>query len=72
MKKETICKFLNLISLILLVAFIVFLFIDYSFYINSGTSAPFSVFILVRSLEFILPSIVIFIISKIIKKKYNK
>lgn len=72
MKKEKIYEFLYLVSMFLIIAFIIILGIDYSNYDTGGTSAPFYVFIVVRTLEFVLPSIIVFVIAKIIKKKYSQ
>ena len=65
MKKE---KFLYGLSIVLLIVFIVFVIIDYSKY-NDSYSAPFSAYILVRALEFVLPSIILFVVAKLISKK---
>ena len=62
-------KFLYLISVILVILFLVIILIDYSNY-DASYSAPFSADILVRTAEFLLPSIVIFFIAKKINKKH--
>jgi hypothetical protein len=67
MNKSLIKKVLYIISIILIICFIVFTLIDYSKY-NESYSAPFSAYIFIRCLEFILPSIIVFIIAKIIKQ----
>lgn len=72
MKKETICKILFAISTLLLAAFVVNTIIDYINYSTSFTSAPFSVFILVNAIMFILPSIILAVIGFIIKIKSNQ
>lgn len=71
MKKENIYKFLYYVSIALIIAFIIIVGIDYFNYNEIENSAPFYAFVLVRLLEFILPSIIIFIIAKILKKKYK-
>lgn len=69
MKKENIYKIFYSISLILAIACIVFVIIDYINYNSMITSAPFYVNILIRGIEFILPSILCFVIGKIIQHK---
>lgn len=72
MKKENIYKFLYLISILLIVGAIIRLFVDYNKYDNINNSAPFYILIIERIVEFILPSIILFIVGKIMKKKYVK
>lgn len=72
MNKEKIYKFLYGISIFLIIVFVIMLVIDYFYYDIRNNSAPFYAFILVRILEFLIPSILIFIIAKIVKKKYGK
>lgn len=72
MNKEKIYKFLYVISIFLIIVFIIMLVIDYFNYNIINNSAPFYAFILVRILEFLIPSVIIFIIAKIVKKKYSK
>lgn len=72
MKKENIYKFLYLISILLIVGAIIRLFVDYIKYDNINNSAPFYILIIERIFEFILPSIILFIVGKIMKKKYVK
>ncbi len=66
MKKELISKILLCISLVLILIFFVFIILDYRIY-NASYSAPFSALILVRALEFALPSIVLLVISLVLK-----
>jgi len=69
MKKQTIVKLCNIVSATLLFCFIVKTIIDriqYSFALNS---APFYVWILVNTLYFVIPAIIIFLIGLILKKK---
>lgn len=70
MKKENIYKFLYIISIMLIVGFIIRLLIDYIKYDNINNSAPFYNSIIERLFEFILPSMLLFIVAKILKKKY--
>lgn len=72
MKNENIYRLLYAVSASLIVCFVIILGIDYFKYDEFNNSAPFYVFTLVRILEFILPSIIIFIIAKVLKKKHSK
>ena len=71
MKKENYHKFLYIVSILLLVGFSIRLIADYCTY-NQYSSAPFYLYIVVRTIEFIIPSIIIFIVAQVLKKKYNK
>ena len=72
MNKEKIYKILYGISIFLIIVFVIMLVIDYFYYDIRNNSAPFYAFILVRILEILIPSILVFIIAKIVKKKYGK
>lgn len=72
MKKENIYKILYAISIILIIGFAIILGIDYSKYDSINNSAPFYSFIIVRILEFIVPSIIVFTIGKVLKNKHSK
>lgn len=69
---KIIPKFLFLGSIILIVLFIIFVSIDYSNYNNLFNSAPFTAYVLIRSFEFILPSIILFTLGIVLKNKYKK
>lgn len=68
--KRYIYKVLYIISIIMIVFFMVMVGIDYFSYDLVNNSAPFYTFVLLRFIEFIVPSIIIFIIAEVIKKKY--
>ncbi len=72
MKKENIYKFLYIVSIFLVIVFGIKLGIDYFNYDTYNNSVPFYTYILVNGLEFIVPSIIVFIVAKIVKKKNNK
>lgn len=72
MRKENIYKLLYAVSILLIIAFVIILGADYFKYDNLNNSAPFYVFIITRIVEFVIPSIVIFIIGTTMKKKYSK
>ncbi len=69
MKKENIYKFLYAVSIFLIIGFAIRLGVDYFKYNSYNNSAPFYVFIIQRVVEFIIPSIIVFIAAKIAKKK---
>lgn len=70
MNKKNLYKILYLISLLLIILFIIFTIVDYITFKTNLYSAPFYIFIIVRIIEFILLSIIVFVIGKIIENKY--
>jgi hypothetical protein len=70
-KKENWYKFMYVISGLLVVGFIIRLTADYIQYDPIATSFPFYASVLMRSIEFLLPSLIVFI-TAIIFKKYAK
>ena len=67
--KKILSMLLLFISLILILGFIVILNIDWLNYYSNFNSSPFYVFILVRGLEFLLPSIILIVVSVILLLK---
>ena len=67
MERKTIIKLLAIASICLCVGYVIALIYDYSIYMFG--SAPFYVYILVRAIEFILPTIILLIIRKILINK---
>ena len=63
MKKGSILKICNFISIILLVCFVVKTIIDYINYSSIINSAPFHVWIIINSIYFIVPAIIIFVVG---------
>ena len=72
MKMQNIYKFLYLVCAFLILGFCIRLGADYFKYDTVLNSAPFYTFAIVRAVEFVVPSIIIFIVARIIKNKYNK
>lgn len=70
MKKKQWYKFFNGISILLLIGFVIRLGADYMMYDAQTTSFPFYAKIVERTFEFVVPSIIIFIVGKWIKNKY--
>ena len=71
MNKKNISKFLKILAIILLIGFIVFLIFDYLNYNPNETSFPFYTYIIARSLEFVLPSVILFIVAIVLKRKWK-
>lgn len=69
MKKGNICKVLYGISIALLIGFAISLVTDYMKYNTYLNSAPFYVFVLVRAGELVLPSVIAFIVARVVKRK---
>ena len=67
--KTIVCKILFCVSALLVASFLVFLGVDLYFYKSSFTSFPFYTFVIVRALEFLLPSLIIFVVTMILKRK---
>ncbi|HOD92289.1 MAG TPA: hypothetical protein PLT91_00565 [Clostridia bacterium] len=71
MKKEKWYKFLYVVSGLLAVGFIIRLTVDYIQYNPMEASFPFYATILLRSVEFLLPALIV-LIAVIILRKYQK
>lgn len=70
MKKENIYKFLYAVGILLIIGFIIRLGVDYFKYDPINNSSPFYINIIVRSVEFLLPSTILIIIAtKLLKNK---
>ena len=70
MKKENIYKILYAVSALLILCFAVFFGVDiYHYNTRVMGSAPLYLYALVRAIEFIVPSIIVFIVALIVKKK---
>lgn len=72
MKKENIYKLLYTVCIFLIIGFVIRLGADYFKHDNINGSSPFYTFIIERLVEFILPSIIVLIVGRIMKKKYSK
>ncbi len=69
MKKHLPLAFL-IISIAFALSFIGFTAYDIHVYNTTINSAPIYVIFLVRAVEFIVPSLIFYILSRILKKKY--
>lgn len=70
MKKDSIYQILYAISIILLVLFVVMVNVDYLRY--RMYSAPFYIYVIIRAVEFAIPSLVVFVLARIMKRKSSK
>lgn len=68
MRKKFIYKFLYVISAVLVVAFAVCFGIDAYMYDFYQSSAPLYAYALIRALEFLLPSLCLFVVALLIKR----
>ena len=71
MKKENIYKFLYIASALLIVGFAIRFGVDIFKYDSYKNSAPLYAYALVRTVEFIVPSIIVFVAAIICKKKFQ-
>ena len=72
LKKENIYKILYFASIVFLILYVAFLVNDLVHYNKYVTSFPFSTFVLARTVEFIIPCILEFLIGLYLKKRFNK
>ena len=66
--KKKVPMICNIVSVVLVIAFIVKNVVDYSKYTSTLNSAPFYVWILANALYLIIPAIILFDVVAIIKK----
>ena len=68
MKKENIYKILYAVSALLILCFAVFFGVDiYHYNTRFMGSAPLYAYALIRAVEFIVPSIIVFVVALIVK-----
>ena len=67
--KNVISKLCCISSIILIACFIIKTVIDYGKYSSTLNSAPFYIWILINTVYFILPALIIFIVGFVLKKK---
>ena len=70
MKKKNIYKFLYVISALLVLGFAIHTIFDACRYDSMLTSFPFYAFIIVHAVEYLLPSLIVFVAALIVKKKF--
>lgn len=69
MKKINSVKVCNVLSILLFLGFIMKTITDYSQYKSTLNSAPFYVWVVVNMIWFIVPAVVVLIVSIVIKNK---
>lgn len=67
--KHKILKWCNIVSIVLIVCFIAKTIFDYKRYSASLNSAPFSLWILVNAIYFVLPALIVFLLGIVLKKR---
>ena len=67
--KKYIPMICYVVSAVLAIIFIIKSIFDYSNYSAIENSAPFSAWVLVNALYFIIPAIIVFVVGLIVKKK---
>ncbi len=67
--KSNLLKILYCVFAVLVIAFIVFLGVDFYFYDPIATSAPFYAYLIIRGLEFLLPAVIVLIVCEILRRK---
>ena len=70
MKKANIYKFLYAISALLVLGFAIHTIVDACRYDSMLTSFPFYVFVLGHAVVYLVPSLIVFIVALIVKKKF--
>ena len=69
MKKLQIRKFLYAVSMLLALGFVIHTIVDAFRYDSMLTSFPFYAFVLGHTVVYLVPSLVVFIVALIVKKK---
>ena len=70
MNRKLLYKLCHIVSLLLVIAFIIKNVVDYSYYSSALNAAPFYLWIIVNAIFLIIPSIIVFIIGTIIRKRH--
>ena len=70
MKKANIYKFLYAISALFVLGFAIHTIVDACRYDSMLTSFPFYAFLLVNAVTYLVPSLLVFIVALIVKKKF--
>ena len=67
--KNVFLKWCNILSAVLIVCFFIKTVIDYSKYASTFNSAPFSLWVCVNAVYFILPAVIILVVGVVLRKK---
>lgn len=69
MSKHKLVKICQIISIVLIFVFVIKTIKDYQYYQSTLNSAPFEIWVLVNSIELVLPAIICLLTSVILKHK---
>ena len=70
--KKKIIKFCKIIPIVLLVCFAISVTTGYARYSSTLNSAPFSVWVLVDAIYFIVPALLLFVVGMILRKGWKE
>jgi len=70
MKKENIYKLLYAVAALLVLGFAIHTIVDACRYDSMLTSFPFYAFLLINAVTYLVPSLIVFIVALIVKKKF--
>lgn len=68
MKKKDLYKLLYIVSILLFVSYILNIAVDFARYDSYNNAVPFYLFILLRTIEFFIPSILVLVIARKVNK----
>ena len=72
MRKNNIHKFLFGVSVLLILGFAIHTIVDACRYDSMLTSFPFYVFVIAHAVEYLVPSLIVFITAWIVRSKFAK
>ena len=70
--KKTIIKLCKLVPIVLLLCFVVSVVTGYTRYSSTLNSAPFSVWVLVDVLCFLVPSLILFVVGIVLQMRWKE
>ena len=70
MKKENIYKLLYAVAALLVLGFAIHTIVDACRYDSMLTSFPFYAFLLINAVTYLVPSLIVFVLALIVKKKF--
>ena len=71
MKKSNIHKFLYVVAALLVLGFAIHTIVDACRYNSMLTSFPFYAFVIFHAIEYLVPSILVFLVGFLVKKKFS-
>jgi len=70
--KKTIIKLCKIVPIVLLGCFVISVITGYARYSSTLNSAPFSVWVLVDAIYFIVPALLLFVVGMILRKRWKE